>query len=182
MNKGGRLRDIVWAQFVEPAVNKKVSCRGCDALVCAKVERHRVHIKKCPALVKPAPQPVLLPCPKVALKPEPVSAPSVQTVPPKKLQPSIMGHVVITSAAEKAKLDQAVANFILGCRLPFLVSEHPLFIAMVDQLHPGYKPPTRKSLSNLHLDNTHTKLQSKMKSELEGKTNYAARWLEYSLK
>ena len=81
-----------------------------------------------------------------------------------------MGHFVSTSAAEKAKVDESVANFVLGVKLPFRVVEHPLFIAMVDRLHPGYKPPTRKSISNTHLDNTYTKLQSKMKSELEGKT------------
>ena len=151
MNKGGRPRDIAWAQFVEPAVNNRVSCRGCDTLVCAKVDRLRAHIRKCPALAKQAPEPVLLPCPEVVLKTEHVAAPPVQTVPPKKLQPSMKDHVVSTSAAEKAKLDEAVANFFPGCKLPFLISEDPLFIAMVDRLHPGYKPPTRKRLSNYHL-------------------------------
>ena len=41
---------------------------------------------------------------------------------------------------------------------------------MCEQLHPGYKPPTRKALANKHLDNTHAKLQASMKVNLQNKT------------
>ena len=94
MNKGGRPRDSVRANFIEPAVNNRVACRGCEALVSAKVDRLRAHFQRCPSFTKPVAEPVL-PCPQVVLKPEPIVVPSEQTVPvpPKKVQSSLMGHI-----------------------------------------------------------------------------------------
>jgi hypothetical protein len=70
----------------------------------------------------------------------------------------------------KDKIDQTVAEYVFGCNLPFSVVEHPLFKAMVESLSPGYKPRTRKTLSGTLLEQTHSKLQSTMKTKLEGKT------------
>jgi len=69
-----------------------------------------------------------------------------------------------------SKIDQTIGEFVFGCNLPFSVVEHPLFKAMIESLRPGYKPPSRKTLSGTLLDQTHSKLQSTMKTKLQGKT------------
>ena len=47
--------------------------------------------------------------------------------------------------------------------------EHPKFIAMVEEMHPGYKPPTKKAVGGTLLDKIHTDLQLNMKSKLQNK-------------
>ena len=118
MNKGGRPRNSVWGHFIEPAVNNRVVCRGCETLISAKVDRLKAHFQRCPSFAKPAAEPVLS-IPQDVPKPEPIAVPLKQPVPTKKVQSSLMVHFFSTSAAEKAKLDESVANFVLGCKLPF---------------------------------------------------------------
>ena len=76
----------------------------------------------------------------------------------------------MTPAVTKGKIDQSVAELVFGCNLPFSVVEHPLFKAMIQTLHPGYQPSSRKAISTTYLDQTHGRLQSTMKEKLQGKT------------
>lgn len=92
--------------------------------------------------------------------------------PPSKriMQDDLGGFVYRTSPGLKDQFDTTIAKFFYGCNIPFNVAEHPLFIAMVQQLRPGYKPPTRFALADKHLDQVCDEMEEKMKLELDGKT------------
>ena len=62
-----------------------------------------------------------------------------------------------------------MSEFFIGCNIPFNVIDHRLCQAMFAALRPGYKPPTRQSLSGKYLDKTHEQLQSTMKEKLQNK-------------
>ena len=42
---------------------------------------------------------------------------------------------------EKKRIDDALAEFIIGCNIPLEAVEHPTFVAMVKGLRPGYTMP-----------------------------------------
>ena len=161
MQKGGRPRDPIWAGFEDSLDKTKVKCKNCHSLVSSKADRLKTHIKKCSASESREAVSVR----DITGSLHQLSVPSA----PKPVQQSMWGHVTSTPGVTKEKIDLTVAEFVYGCNLPFSVVEHPLFKAMVESLHPGYKPPTRKTLGSTLLDRTHTKLQSSMKAKLEGK-------------
>ena len=164
MQKGGRPRDPVWAGFEESLDKTKVKCKTCQDLVSNKVERMRSHLKKCPAGEPRGP---------VSSVQELIgSMQQLSSVPPARdpVQSTMWSHIMNTSNASKEKLDLIIAELFFGCNLPFTLVEHPLFIVLVESLRPGYKPPTRKTLSGPLLDRVHSKLQTSMKAKLEGKT------------
>ena len=167
MYKGGRPKDLAWEDFDECELKGKAKCKGCHKLVSGKADRLRAHKKKCPAsAIEPSNMGGAFASLQESATTEP---PAVHSAPPQRVQSSIKGHFVSTSPAEKAKLDQCVAEFIIAANLPFSVVEHPKFIAMVEEMHPGYKPPTRKAVGGTLLDKIHTDLQSNMKSKLQNK-------------
>ena len=170
MNKGSRPKAGVWAKF-EMSQDQKVKCKNCQTLVSSKADRMRNHINKCspqekqtaPVVSQNSSQQV-----KVGKSPMPDDFDSPPA--PKRVQTGLWGHVITTPTVTKEKIDQCVAEFVFGCNLPFAVVEHPLFRAMVETLRPGYKPPSRKTLSSTLLDQVHNKLYSTMGGKLEGKT------------
>ena len=87
----------------------------------------------------------------------------------KHLQLDLSDHVVKTSPLSKEKIDSKIAEFIYACNLPFSMVEHPLFLNLIENLRPGYKPPTRQTIGSSLLDNTHKKLQDDMEGKPEGK-------------
>ena len=89
--------------------------------------------------------------------------PAVQPI---KVQSSIKSHIVATTAADNEYLDKVMSEFFIGCNIPFNVIDHRLCHAMFAALRPGYKPPSRQSLSGKYLDKTHEQLQSTMKEKM----------------
>lgn len=183
MLKGGRPKDPIWACFEDsndPTDKSKIKCKGCGILVSKKADRLRTHLKKCshaPEARGVSHPTIWLPKSPIGDQLQPVSHhvsvkvnDCIAPPPAKPVQPSILGHIISTPGLTKEKIDQSVADFVYGCNLPFSVVEHPQFKAMVQSLRPGYKPPSRKSLSHAWLDKTHTRLQSTMKEKLNGKT------------
>ena len=171
MFKGGRPKDSIWAQYDESTEKGKMNCKACSTPVSAKADRLRSHHKKCSASFKEPPSVGdAFACLQVAVKPEPAAVMVEQSRPPKKLQSSLLGHVVTTSKADKEEIDLCVAEFFYACNIAFNAAEHPKFLAMCEALRAGYKPPTRKAIGGVLLDKVHTKLQTSMKDKLQDKT------------
>ena len=197
MLRGGRPKDPIWEHFylLEDGNKKSAQCKKCLRLQSIKACRMKTHYEKCPAISrqldsnaseKPAtfqdptpmkPDPMLTFTAAVSRQPlkTPGKRPATDSIhdecprPAKRLQLDLNSHFVRTTAGQKEQLDEKVAEFIYACNLAFNVAEHPMFLAMLDALRPGYKPPNRKALSTKHLDKTHERLQTNMKANLEGK-------------
>ena len=170
MNKGGRPKAGVWAMF-ERTQDQKVKCKNCQTLVSSKADRMKNHLNKCSPQEKQT-TPVVSEnsSQQVNIEKRPIPDDFDSPPAPKRVQTGLWGHVISTPSVTKEKIDHCVAEFVFGCNLPFSVVEHPLFRAMVETLRPGYKPPTRKTLSSTLLDQVHNKLHSTMRGKLEGKT------------
>ena len=56
-------------------------------------------------------------------------------------------NFVRTPPSTAAELDMAVARFVVASDSPFSIVENPLFLRMVQQLRPGYRPPNRHQIS-----------------------------------
>jgi len=55
-------------------------------------------------------------------------------------------------------------QFVFGCNLPLIVTEHPWCNALVSSLRPGYKLTTRDAICNKWLDKCHDKSQAQSSS------------------
>ena len=174
MNKGGRPKDNVWSMF-EEGQDKKLKCKSCNSLVSSKADRLRNHLNKCSNEMKEVAPTTALSVVEGGLPPQENGkkrpAPYDFNKPPaaKRIQSDLWGHVISTPSQTKDKIDEAVAECVFGCNLPFAIVEHPLFRKMLETLRPGYKPPSRKTLSNGLLEQVHGKLQASMKVKLQGK-------------
>ena len=56
-------------------------------------------------------------------------------------------HVSKTTPKEKSKFDMEVAQFFYACNIPFNAADSTAFKEMIEMLHPGYRPPTRKEIA-----------------------------------
>ena len=175
MFKGGRPKDPIWSCFEDSNEPSKVRCKGCGVPVSKKADRLRTHLKKCShANDVPVPT-VWLPNNSIGDQSESQHVPdgvnaAIAPTSAKPVQRSILSHFVSTPGTTKDKLDQAVAEFVYGCKIPFAVVEHHTFRTMLELCCAGYKPPSRKALSEIWLNKTTTKLQTNVKHKLEGKT------------
>lgn len=64
--------------------------------------------------------------------------------------------------------NEALAEFIFGCNIPFSIVESQYFIKFVKSLNPSFKPPIRKTLSTTLLDKIHNKLEKECAEKLQG--------------
>ena len=87
----------------------------------------------------------------------------------KHLQRDLSDHAVKTSTLSTEKINSRIAEFIYACNLPFSMVEHPLFLNLIENLRPGYKPPTRQEIRSSLLDSTHKKLQNDTKGKRDDK-------------
>ena len=69
----------------------------------------------------------------------------------------------------KSKIDQQIARFVYASNISFSTVEHPEFVKLVNMLHPGYSPPSRKTLAGTVLDKTTADLEDVMRKKLLGK-------------
>lgn len=196
MNKGGRPRSLIWEHFITvgEGTSRKAQCKICFQTFAGKPARMETHRNKCLKAQGKTSQiaqatnvsqrncttepnssvsvPVLVP---PSTPPPPTSPTPALLIPPttkhttKQKQPHMDSHVIKTTATEKGDIDQLIADFIFATNLPFQIVEHPYFHRVCSALRPGYKPPTAKQVGSQLLDYTHARLQSTMKSNLDGK-------------
>jgi Protein of unknown function (DUF 659) len=88
-----------------------------------------------------------------------------------KFQTTLDKHFIATSKAEKEDIDIAIAEFFYSTNTPFLRVNHPTFLAMVNKLRPGYKPPNRKELSESLLEIVYEKSEKGIAAEFTAETN-----------
>lgn len=86
---------------------------------------------------------------------------------PKLLQNDLQQFVVKTSSNVKHDLYLQVAKFFYSCNIPFNVAEQEEFLTLIEKLRPGYKPPSRKALSENLLNEVTILLENNMTSALE---------------
>ena len=78
-------------------------------------------------------------------------------------------HVSKTTPKEKNKFGTKVTKFFYVCNIPFNAAESPAFKEMIEMLHPGYRPPTRKEIAGQLLDHVHSELIVDAKDDLADK-------------
>lgn len=88
---------------------------------------------------------------------------------PKFLQNDLQEFVIKTPPNVKHDLDLQVAKFFYSCNIPFNVAEQEEFLTLIEKLRPGYKPPSRKALSENLLNEVTSKLENQMMLALENK-------------
>ena len=86
--------------------------------------------------------------------------------------------VVRTTPDTTKSFDIAVGKFFLAANINFAVVENSHFTELIENLHPGYKPSTRKCLGNEILDSIHSQLQSTAPVDLKGKCDDFNGWLD----
>ena len=74
-----------------------------------------------------------------------------------------------TSDSLKQRLDEQVAKFFYACNIPFAVAEDRFFKEFVQALRPGYRPPTRKAIEEMHLKHITEGLRVEKEENLQGK-------------
>ena len=177
MLRGGRPKDPVWDHFflVEKDGKSFAKCKYCDKEQSVKAYRMRQHFQKC--AVQPASSDSTLTPPKRKREDSEEcentteERDGVAAAPAKRfcVQSDIQQHLFKTSGTTKDILDEKLVKFLYACNIPFSVVEHDSFLDFVQTLRPGYKPTTRKAISEKHLDRVTEQLQEKMKGALEGK-------------
>ena len=91
----------------------------------------------------------------------------VEDVPTKQLK--MDPHVSKTTPKEKSKFDMKVAKFFYACNIPFNAADSPAFKEMIEMLHVGDRPPTRKEMAGQLLDKVHSELIVDAKDDLADK-------------
>ena len=125
----GRKRDQVWNYF-ETLANGRAKCKDCAFDIVPLVERMKKH-----RLIHDGNEDEGVPTKQLKMDP----------------------HVSKTTPEEKSKLDMKVAKFYYACNIPFIAAS-PAFKEMIEMLHPGYRPPTRKEIAGQLLDQVHSGL------------------------
>ena len=115
----GRKRDQVWNYF-ETLANGRAKCKDCAFDIVPLVERMKKH-----RLIHDGNED--------------------QDVSTKQLK--MDPHVSKTTPKEKSKFDMKVVKFFYACNIPFNAADSPAFKEMIEMLHPGYRPPTRKEIA-----------------------------------
>lgn len=77
-------------------------------------------------------------------------------------------YLVKSTLLQKMSLDKQVARFIFATNTSFRSVDHPEFIKLVQDLRPGYIPPTRKDISGHLLDTIHEEEKLKCSTILNG--------------
>lgn len=162
MFKGGRPKKLVWQAFTMQG-DKKAQCKQCFHILSAKVERLTAHHDRCSGKSTPEKRP--------ASSMYSMCEDKVSTLSPpkKKRQLDLTGHFVTTSSVQKQDLDQKLADLLFATNTPFNFVEHPIFKEFCNMMRPGYIPPTAKQIGGPLLENSHNRLKSILKQELEGK-------------
>lgn len=88
----------------------------------------------------------------------------------KRCNSNIDFFVCKTSKQDKEKFDIQVAKFLFSTNTAFNTVNHSEFKKLVELLHPGYKLPTDKAISNELLDTVYKNTLSSMENDLKNKT------------
>ncbi|GLV37442.1 hypothetical protein CBL_10592 [Carabus blaptoides fortunei] len=85
------------------------------------------------------------------------------------LQPKILSHVITTTTTQADQLDLDVARYMFSCNVPFSHVGKFYFQKLLNNLRPGYKPPTRQKLATKLLDTIHNEVVTEASDYLSGK-------------
>ena len=97
-------------------------------------------------------------------------SPNPMQSPMRKRPRLIESYVQKTSSSEKEKLDIQVARFFFANNIPFRTADHEEFHKLLHMLRPGYKPPSRKDISDKMIEKVHDSLQDDCRTKLRNST------------
>ena len=192
MDKGGRPKDPIWTNFwcIKEGTKTMAKCKICSYTMGGKADRMKNHLSKCKKTISPnfvesetlnssavqrnndsssSAENKVNDC-SMLEKENGDSSASLKTAKrPRLLQDDLEHFVIQTDSNMKHELDLQVAKFFYSCNIPFNVAEQAEFLKLIQKLRPGYKPPTRKALSDNLLNEITTLLENEMMSAIENK-------------
>lgn len=192
----GRKPAPEWSEVIDSGT--KVKCKYCGITISKRIERIKQHLEKCKRIKLDSSHlsdenTLQLDCsewepPLKITKANPntdISSPNTSTstceqVSPKQQifpstsktrdQASILSYGIKTTAIQKSMLDKKIANFFYANSIAFNVADNVEFKNMIQELRPGYIPPSRKQLSEKLLCDAYDELENKLKSEISTET------------
>jgi len=171
--KGGRKLDPIRHLFEELTKDDNIvemRCKNCSRIVSSKACRLRNHYANCSKTLKIIQN---------SDETENISDSSIRSHSPiplssssekrTKLQPSISSFVIKTTKSDKENLDKAIAKYFFSCNVPFNHANRHHFKKMIEELRPGYSPPTRHEIGTTLLDSIADEVVENAKKELKSK-------------
>ena len=154
-----------WNEFTRS--QDKSRCKHCGIEVSSKIERLRVHLKKCAHYVAVTSSEDDPPTKKLCTEEsDDVTAPSCSQT----KQSSMEEYTIKTSDAQKHGLDRLVANFFYANNIPFNAANSTAYKHMMQGLRPGYEGPTAKAIGSHLLDHAADAVDNSLRSGLTNAT------------
>jgi hypothetical protein len=172
--KLGRKQSVIWDEYITIKEAGKIisnKCKYCSIEVSKQPSRMQKHTEKCSAFNRrnssKFPDANASSC-----RGFPVSAPTVPVVfsGRKKIQPSIDGFVKQITQKESKNVDNLIGRMIFTNNLPFTLADSGAFKDLIKALHPGYKAPSSKLISEGILNDVYDNVKKKTAENLQNKT------------
>ncbi|KAI8794142.1 Transposase [Biomphalaria glabrata] len=163
----GRKNAAEWAEMIKDPDTGKVICKYCQTPVSAKIERIRVHLKKCNQKQSfSGPNPIEMEILETIYGGTSAS-PNVVQLPPKKKKMKLADFSNATTEHQKKQLDVFVAKFFYANNIPFNVANSKEFKAMIEVLRPGYAGPEASNLSGPLIETVAEEIDTNTKMKLQ---------------
>ncbi|XP_072386306.1 uncharacterized protein [Diabrotica undecimpunctata] len=85
----------------------------------------------------------------------------------RKTESSVESFLIKTSTNQKEALDRQRARYAFTTNSPFKHVDHPQFIRPIEELRPGYKPPSQRDISEHLLDNIYDEEMQKFRDFIQ---------------
>lgn len=181
----GRKQSVEWTMVNKTTNIYKVTCKNCDSIISAKIERIRSHMSKCKkfeansshlcnsdndelSLIadtfisrKRKSEDSIL----EAADSDGLDVDILQPSKPKR-QRSMGEYAIKTSDHQKKILDQKISEFFYANNIAFNVADSYAFKEMISALRPGYVPPNRQRLAGQLLDEANKSVDLLMEDKL----------------
>lgn len=180
----GRKQSVEWTMVNQTKNKNQVTCKNCNSIISAKIERIRSHMSKCKKFEANSSPMFSSDNDELSLNADTfiskrksedsiLEAPNSDGLDVDVLQPSkpkrqrSMGeYAVKTSDHQKKILDQKISEFFYANNIAFNVADSYAFKEMITALRPGYVPPNRQKLAGQLLDEANNSVDLLMEDKL----------------
>src|ERR1044072_6854902 len=180
----GRKLGNEWTEVLNVEGTSKVKCKYCSTEISNKIERIKVHLKKCGKRLlysdKSSESSANTTVENMDLTDAEGDSPTCSIAAAmktwflthQKLKGNYLNIPLKRQLHKKEILDQKISKFFYTNNVSFLSVELKYFVEMIQALRPGYSPPSRRYLALPLLDTADNKIENNLKSQLnevEGK-------------